>query len=358
MTSFSLNWHTAPAASILLLLLIDTEIVVSNAFSTSVDTLDALHPHSSPQNSIIFPIKSLSPSSSTIIIGSDSEAASEIAIGNSLSSAFDKLVGSSNFLVSSSDSSQGPQLSSCRVPAFGDDATVTFSPRTSTFDEDNNPTEYEMFAFDFDHPLPDFGMLCVELHKNRDKFQNVVAIDGLKENVVDYLTSQQTPDPGMDAELTSFEAIGNVKLGVLLDDIIDEESLTKLQRDGYVTIDDVMKTTQSSNEKVDQWTSMERAYQSHCRTDTVSFLDRENALECGLEDQYDFLLTLASHLNDNLDVDKSPYKPIFPGMRDRPLTNPSTRNVQIAEYGLGDYYMSHYEVRRSRCVRRYQQNIH
>ena len=57
-------------------------------------------------------------------------------------------------------------------------------------------------------------------------------------------------------------------------------------------------------------------------------------MDFGIEDQYDFLLTLASHLNNNLDFElyASPYKPLFPGTTERPLTNPSGFNVQIAEF--------------------------
>jgi hypothetical protein len=112
-----------------------------------------------------------------------------------------------------------------------------------------------------------------------------------------------------------------------------------------------MKTSQSSNEKLDIFAS--KGSNSQCkrktgvrdyRTDNVSFLNRDNALEYGLEDQHDFLLTLASHLNCNLDFSlqgPSPYKPVFPGTAKRPLTNPGGFNVQIAEYGENDYYIPH-----------------
>lgn len=317
-----------------------TEAFSLPASLSSVDYLDAsLHSSSPPQNSIIFPIKS-----APIVAGEDEF--DNVIDGDSLSSAFAKLVGSSNFLEPASDSSLGGHgLSSCSIPVFGDLAKLTFSPRASTCnkndDGDDCPTEYILHAFDFDRPLADFGNLCLELYKYRNDIRDVVSIDGLKQNVLDYLNSQP-PDPGMDAELNAAcRAVGNEKFGMLLDDMIDGESLRKFQRDGFVVIDDVMKTSQSSNEKVGKWTDKSKTAQGHVRTDTVAFLNRNNALECGLEEQYDFLLTLASHLNDNLDLFASPYKPVLPGTRDRPLTNPSRFNVQIAEYGCGDYYNAH-----------------
>jgi hypothetical protein len=55
-----------------------------------------------------------------------------------------------------------------------------------------------------------------------------------------------------------------------------------------------------------------------------------------IEDQYDFLLTLASHLNNDFELYASPYKPLFPGTKERPFTNPSGFDVQIAELDVPD----------------------
>jgi len=50
-------------------------------------------------------------------------------------------------------------------------------------------------------------------------------------------------------------------------------------------------------------------------------------------------MALASHLNDNYVCDHSPFKPIWPGTVDRPLSNP--KSIQIAEYGVNDFYAAH-----------------
>ena len=322
----------------LLLVLVTIVISVVKSFSPSIDCLGAVY-SSHPQHQLIFPIK---PNSSGMV-------RAEIDIGNSLSSAFEALVVSSEFMIKSSASTLGHQLSSCRMPVFGDSATVTFSPRPSTCDPNGNPTEYILFTFNFDRPMKDFGMLCLELYRNRADIRHVVCIKDLESNVLDFLNSQP-PDTGKDAELTSSEAMGDDKFGLILKQLVDSDALAKLQQDGFVVIDNVIKTTLSSNEKLDI-VSKARASQGRrkaavrdYRTDNVSFLDRDNALEYGLEDQYDFLLTLASHLNRNLDFslqDPSPYEPILPGTAERPLTNPTGFNVQIAEYGENDYYYPH-----------------
>lgn len=73
----------------------------------------------------------------------------------------------------------------------------------------------------------------------------------------------------------------------------------------------------------------------------MSFLNKRDAKRCGVADQYDLLLALASHLNDKLDFYDSPYEPVFPGTVDRPLTNPINSKVQMAEYGCKDFYLPH-----------------
>ena len=314
---------------------------VVKSFSPSIDCLGAVY-SSHPQHQLVFPIN---PNSSGMV-------RTETDIGNSLSAAFEVLVGSSEFMIKSSVStSLGHQVSSCRMPDFGDSATVTFSPRPSTCDRNGNPTEYILFAFDFDHPMTDFGMLCLEMYRYRADIRHAVCIKDLESNVLDFLNIQP-PDAGVDAELTSSDAIGNTEFGIMLKHLVDSDALAKLQQDGFVVIDNVMKTSQSSIEKLEIFASKGKKKSQgkrktgvrDYRTDNVSFLNRNNALEYGLEDQHDFLLTLASHLNCNLDFSlqgSSPYKPVFPGTAKRPLTNPGGFNVQIAEYGENDYYNPH-----------------
>ncbi|KAL3809079.1 hypothetical protein ACHAXA_007864 [Cyclostephanos tholiformis] len=335
MTATTGTYHGILTA--LLLILATSVIRVVESFSVSTDFQNGVHT-SHPQHHLIFPIR---PNP----IG-DNMARSEIDIGHSLSSAFGALVGSSEFMIKSSGAStSGHQLSSCRMPDFGESATVTFSPRPSTCDGNGNPTEYILFALDFDRPTEDFGMLCLELYRHRAYIRRVVCIKDLESNVLDFLNGQP-PDSGIDAEFTSSEAIGDEKFGSTLKQQLDSDALAKLQKDGFVVIDNVIKTSQSSHEKLDGKTNRGKrnANARDYRTDKVAFLSRENAEEYGLEDQHDFLLTLASHLNGNLDFSLrglSPHKAIFPGTIERPLTNPKGCGVQFAEYGENDYYRPH-----------------
>ncbi len=329
--------HRGVQTTLLLVLVTSVIIRTVESFSTSTDCMDGVYSSSHPQHQLVFPIRP-DPSGAT---------RSEVDIGISLSSAFEALVGSSEFMIqSSSASTSGHGLSSCRMPDFGEYATVTFAPRPSTCDRYGNPTEYILFAFDFDRPTEDFGMLCLELYRHRSDIRHAVCIKDLESNVLDFLNSQP-PDAGIDAEITSSEAIGETKFGLILKRI-DSDALDKLQRDGFVVIDNVIKTTQSSNEKLDGKTNINQGKRKtdarDYRTDKVAFFNRENALEYGLEDQHDFLLTLASHLNGNLDIafrGHSLYTPVFPGTAERPLTNPSGFSVQFAEYAENDHYNPH-----------------
>lgn len=103
----SLNFRAALQRSQALLLLLTSIIDIAKSFSASasVSCLDnAVHSSSSsPQNQLIFPIKP-SPAHDHDNKSSDGTVRTEIDIGNSLSSAFDTLVGSSDFMRSSSAS--------------------------------------------------------------------------------------------------------------------------------------------------------------------------------------------------------------------------------------------------------------
>ena len=241
-----------------LFLVLLSSIEQGEAFITkSFDCLDCVY--APAQHSLIFPIK-------------ESTLLTETERGDALSSAFDAMVESSDFMVESpatrarSSAStilgqgQGHELSSCRMPGFGPAATVTFAPLRSSCDDNGDPTEYILSALNFEHPIDDFGNLCLEIYKYRDNIRGVISMDHLRENVLDYLNSQP-PDPGTDAEITSSEAIGNDGIGAILDDVVDRSKLEKLEDDGFVVIDDVMQPSQASNDKFSRWKNKGRTGQ-------------------------------------------------------------------------------------------------
>lgn len=143
-------------------------------------------------------------------------------------------------------------LSDFSLPENFDISHFSCPPIQSTCDENGDPTEYILSALNFGEPVSDFGNLCLEIYKYRDDIKGVVSIGNLKESVLTHLNSLP-PEPGFDADLTSSEAIGNPELGSLIDRVVDLEALRKLFEEGFVVIDNVMKTSQSSHDKLDEW---------------------------------------------------------------------------------------------------------
>ena len=113
----------------------------------------------------------------------------------------------------------------------------------------------------------------LELYRHKKDIQNVVDCKGLEANVLDYMNSQP-PCPGADAELTSSEAIGRKRFGNVLDRL-NSDALSKLQHEGYVVIDTGMH---SSTKKLNEWGNKSKTGQESSRTDTVSFLNRNDAI--------------------------------------------------------------------------------
>jgi hypothetical protein len=112
---------------------------------------------------------------------------------------------------------------------------------------------------------------------------------------------------------------------------------------GYVTIDTSnLQTKSESFIKLSQFLQRKTKQDNSIRSDTVAFLDLNDGIQCGLENQFRVLLGVADFLNEYLmsvDEMESEYDPLLPGTKDRPLTNP--RNIQAAEYGYGEYYVAH-----------------
>jgi len=50
-------------------------------------------------------------------------------------------------------------------------------------------------------------------------------------------------------------------------------------------------------------------------------------------------MSIASYLNDNLELEESEFEPLSPGTARRPLTNPL--EIQAAEYKEDEFYTEH-----------------
>jgi predicted 2-oxoglutarate/Fe(II)-dependent dioxygenase YbiX len=118
--------------------------------------------------------------------------------------------------------------------------------------------------------------------------------------------------------------------------------LKDLDENGYVVVDSAPKTSELQHQQMSTFLELkaEKTNQGdHVRRDSVHFLARDEAISCGLEEHYELLMSIASHLNDNLNFRPSDHEAVFPGTNDKPLTNPAL--IQIAEYNQGGFYVAH-----------------
>lgn len=244
--------------------------------------------------------------------------------GRSLAESFDAMVDSTDFLVRTEACGQGE----CSVPVFGGDARITFGPRRSTTTKSTVPTEYVLKVNGRGVSTSDFGWICAKFFECRDDFTGI-GTAGLRRAVAKHY-NEQPPHTGYDAQM----AAGGGGVEALLDDSL----LTRLEEDGFIIIDSAIKTTKSSNEKLSKLI-VDNTGQGKYRSDTVAFLDSDDAASCDIEEQFDLLMGIAAHLNDNLKFASSPHEPLSPGTRKKPLTNPS--HIQAAEYGENDCYCAH-----------------
>ncbi|KAL3898080.1 MAG: hypothetical protein SGARI_006766 [Bacillariaceae sp.] len=115
-----------------------------------------------------------------------------------------------------------------------------------------------------------------------------------------------------------------------------QDHLQELRTNGFVVVDGTVETSTESNQKLGEYLWRKSGQNAKVRTDTVSFLERENAESCGLEFQFDVLMGIASYLNQNLGVPPTGDAPIAPATLERPLTIPD--DIQAAEYNKGGFY--------------------
>mmetsp|Transcript_35807 Transcript_35807/g.83427 ORF Transcript_35807/g.83427 Transcript_35807/m.83427 type:complete len:324 (-) Transcript_35807:976-1947(-) len=178
----------------------------------------------------------------------------------------------------------------------------------------------------------DVGFLCNKLLEEFSRFESI-STSPLCRTVSRY-QSKLKPDTGRDAELTKDPELLDTIFGSQRDDV-----LSKLARDGFVTIDSGIKASPASQLKLSEMLQEKTEQKEFIRSDSVRFLDRENAASCGLEKQYDFMMAISSYLNEHFSPEESPNEPILPGTHDRPLTNPA--RIQAAAYGENEYYVAH-----------------
>ncbi len=189
--------------------------------------------------------------------------------------------------------------------------------------------------------------------------------DNLRRVVRKHFSSQR-PHTGYDAQLSRTEKVesilfgnanGNANGNTNAKNNNNHQSVSSvssvswvlgtLKERGFVTIDTELKTTTESCHKLSTFLQKKTKQDSSIRSDTVAFLDADDAHSCGLDEQFELLMGIANFLNENgnenengsFEFEYTGYEPLPPGTKERPLTNP--RNIQAAQYGKGEFYVAH-----------------
>ncbi len=252
--------------------------------------------------------------------------------------------------------------SSFIIPSFNN-AKVTFLPSSTSSTKTSSSTILKIESI----TPNDYGILCAKLYESQCSYTTTIQNNYNLRQIVKNHFSKQKPHTGYDASVfKSDQVLSNLCNGIISSHTIDTNHdtnnnshkinniLQTLIIKGYVTIDtpnnnnnNNLQITSQSYIKLSQFLQSKTKQDNTIRSDTVAFLDLDDGIQCGLENQFRFLLGIANFLNEYFlmnssgwdEIIKSEYDPLLPGTKKRPLTNP--RNIQAAEYGYGEYYVAH-----------------
>ena len=245
---------------------------------------------------------------------------------------------------------------SCHIPCISDDIVVDFYLDNNDQEQDEHKNSLMLKVSGANGR--DFGLICTNLYGKRELFSGLLETDALRREVIDHL-NREPPSPGFAARSSVASAQDNKsQQDYYLKNLISAEHLEMLEEDGYVVLETCTGQTMDSQDIDNTKTSNEgksfaTSQQSHedlsqylvettgdtFRKDMVHFLTRPQAVQAGLGDHYDMLLSIATYLNTNLNFRKSVHNPIAPATAQNPLTVP--RMIQLAQYAQGEYYKAH-----------------
>ncbi|CAJ1954118.1 unnamed protein product [Cylindrotheca closterium] len=236
--------------------------------------------------------------------------------------AFQELVETTEFFVQNSPAQYHD--SSCFVPAMGAKTELQF--------QQSSPTEFVLKVNTSENS--DFGWICVKMFEQKQLFEDFVDTTCLTDAVSDHCYSL-LPYPGFPASSAKLSNTAQ------LDGLFRGQPfcMDELRDNGFVVLDNGPKSTTSGHRLLDQYMNEDAKKHSSARTDSVHFLNRDEAKDCGFQEHYETLMGIASYLNDNMDMESSPHAPITPATKDNPLTIPNT--IQLAEYAENDFYKPH-----------------
>ena len=242
------------------------------------------------------------------------------ANNRALSDAFGKMVDSTDFFV---QCTKNPD--ECLVPLFGNDVRIKFRANENRVVKHEDPAEFLLTVEGVSGS--DFGWICTKFYEFKKSFPG---LDMAKLTTImeghHFDSNVQDTDPS-----AGHKAMENM--------FQDKSILQELEHGGYVVVDTAPKSTNAATLKLSQLLVEKTKQHKSLRRDSVRFIEKEEAYDCDLGKQYDFLMSIAGHMNDNMNMKESPLAPLYPATKSKPLTNP--QGLQAAEFGKGEFYLAH-----------------
>ena len=196
-----------------------------------------------------------------------------------LKSAFQNVVDSTQFLVQSSQLEKENNI--CSVPVLGDNVVVQLR---SNDDDGNNHDKVHHnqephlseFVLTVDSGIEEFGLICLKFYENREMFQDIVDISDLHEAVIDHM-ERQPPHPGYEANTAHLAGSDEIK------DLFQDTDILELRKKGFLILNNGPKSCTQGHDKLTKYLVEKTNQGDNVRTDTVHFLNRNQAKDCGFK---------------------------------------------------------------------------
>lgn len=189
--------------------------------------------------------------------------------------AFQELVETTEIFVQNSPAQF--QDSSCLVPALGPGTELQFQQNSPSYMFPNWSTEFVLNVNANENS--DFGWICVKFFEQKELFEDYVDTSSLYEAVVNHYNSAP-PHPGFPAG--SAELSNSPQMDQLFGQ--QEFPMDELQDNGFLVLDNGPQSTAAGHVLLDQFLNFKTDQSSNVRTDSVHFLNRNEAMSCGFQE--------------------------------------------------------------------------
>jgi hypothetical protein len=192
---------------------------------------------------------------------------------------FQNVVDSSEFFVQTSISEK--ERSICSVPLLGQDIRVNFQSEIQNVSSDEKSKLSSLtseFVLSVEASGSDeFGWICVKFYESKELLQDIVDISNLQARVI-YHYNRQPPHPGFDAKSAVLSGTKTIQ------DMFDKGAMAELEQKGFLVLGNGPRSTELGHTKLTKYLVDTTNQDADVRTDTVHFLGRDEAKQCGFQE--------------------------------------------------------------------------